>query len=75
MGDDIILKEKIIIDNKTYEVVIFEDGTARLKRYDDKYKMWVILNFSNEFHPEIDKLITNTLSKIFLDKKSMSLPT
>ena len=38
------MKNKITINNKTYEQTI-HNNNVKLKRYNSKYKMWITLTF------------------------------
>ena len=69
---DIVLQEDVIIDSQQYKVTQYADGTSSIKRFNDKHKMWVNLNFTDNKNLELDKYIQDNLTQIFLNNKRMS---
>jgi hypothetical protein len=69
----IIEDKNITINDRQYQLITYQDGTSTLKRFNEKHKMWVTVNFSNKIVPEIDIKIQETLSQNFLTRISTSI--
>lgn len=69
----IIEDKNVVIDDKQYQLITYQDGTSTLKRFNEKHKMWVTVNFSNEIVPETDIKIQEALSQNFLDRIGASI--
>jgi len=55
---EIINSEEVIVHGKKYKQIIYSDGSAELKGFDDEYKMWVTLKFTND---DDDERVVNNI--------------
>ena len=63
----VIKEEDIIVRGENYKYIEHEDGTQKLKSYDEESKMWVTLTFAKEHDPQVKKNVIDFLSKKFLE--------
>lgn len=68
----ILFEKDIIIDKDKYHLTYYEDDTSQLERYNPKYKMWVVLKFSNKKMLEVNEFIKKMLSENFIRRVTMS---
>lgn len=60
--------KEIIIDDKKYLLIRNENGTHSLKTYNEKYKMWITVNFQKEANKEVEEELIRLLSMEYLEK-------
>ena len=63
---EIINEEDVYINGKTYKEITYEDGEQILKRYNEKYKMWVILKFKPDDYDD-----THNINQIKVTSKNL----
>lgn len=61
--------KEITFQGDTYQLIENEDNTYSLKRYNKKYKMWIILNFQEQTNPELKQTVIDLLSNEYLEKQ------
>lgn len=66
------MNEKMTIRGVEYLKYVNEDGRDCLKRYDNEYKMWIELVFSNEDHG-VREYLMNELSEKYIKRTALSL--
>jgi hypothetical protein len=57
-------EQEIILYNKKYKKITYADGHTELKRYNDKHKIWVVLNFPETNEADDKKLIESFLNSL-----------
>lgn len=58
----------INIKDREYEVIENEDGSTSLRRYNEKAKMWVKLNFAKEKDVELESTLIKILCSAYIEK-------
>lgn len=60
-------EETINLYGKTYKQITYDTGEQILKRFDDKYKMWVTLRFTQDEDTNVLNLIKQTTKNALLN--------
>jgi hypothetical protein len=60
---NIINEEEIELYNKRYKQITYENGDQKLKKYNCKSKIWVILKFAKEENSQIIESLIKTVVK------------
>jgi hypothetical protein len=63
--------DEIFINGIKYIVTQNDDGSKKLLRYNEKFRIWVELGFTTESFPNT---IKEVLSKQFIDRAANQLP-
>lgn len=64
--------KEVVINDKKYSYHYNECGSLSLKRYNDKYKMWVKLNFTDHETDVINQVI-GSLSELYIQQELASI--
>lgn len=56
---------EIIIGNNKYQIEVDEDGNASVKKFNDKYKIWLVVNFSSSVNQEAEDKLKEMLKDIY----------
>ena len=63
----LIKEEACLLNGREYKQITYEDGEVILKRFDEKYKMWVILKFNQNDDTEQLEHIRETTKNYLLN--------
>lgn len=66
----IILSTLVVVNDQKYELVQVENKGVKIKRFNENYKMWVVINFTPN-NSTSEKELLELLTTEYLKQKSL----